>query len=764
MKRAIALLCAAMLLTGCSEAASDDILQTVEETQDVTAEVQESAETEEQTTAPTEEVTLPSDTEEEREVPRYLCDNTYRDIESFEPQFYEMDRALIKEDILKYQPFRVIDPHELYIEDAQFEVRRSSGVLRMSEDELRDMVGSAEYTDFAQYADNSMYALRKDSAHITVQPDYSEGIKGKSLQLGYAITDMSEYSFNVFIRKGEGNECFFIVDPAYISELPLLTSRTECMEFDINGTTVYADTLAFTTRDHEERDIPSDYVYAKISVGSIEVTYNTESGYDNRAGRLLGYELISEDTDSMLMDAYLFNGEDKDPAMSEVYSAIMNGLDSVMQENTNGLTLLDLDFDGTPELLVSSLIKKNEESNNDYHAYGCDVGVYRIENGGLKYIDTIYSEQRIVYEIANNLGLITLEDGRKGWFGTSYKNRDTEELQQTDYFYQLAGDELMVTEVFGSREGDGSTYSDLKYFNDEETDFYYFGEKMIFTEVVNENYVPDEAYSTPYFLVWEDESSIFGAWEIYGFARAAFCENIEKSFRLYSPWLSGEGGGQPKELTERELSYNIAYMVDSFYLGEYNAAEYSYRYWFLGDYAKPVIYLYPEEQTEVSVQVGFTSGGAITCSYPDYNGGWNVTAMPDGTIYDDNGDEYYCLYWEGTGAAAYDTSKGWCVAGADTADFLREKLMYIGLSAREANEFIIYWLPLMQGNEYNIISLHTEQYAAEVPLTVSPAPDTQIRVFMTYTPAEEYVEIQPQVLPSYERSGFVLVEWGGAAD
>ncbi len=764
MKRAIALLCAALLLTGCTEMTSDDILETTEETQNVSDKLQESAETAEHTTAPTEEASASADTEEEKDVPQFLGDNTYYDIVNFSPQFYEMNRALIKEDILKYEPFRVINSHELYIEDAQFEVRRSSGALRMSEDELRDMVSSEEYTDFAQYADNSMYDLRKGNAWITVQPDYSEGIMGQSLQLGYDIYDTSAYSFNVFIRKGEDNECFFIVDPAYISELPLFTSRSECMEFDINGTTVYADTLAFMTIDYDERDIPTDYVYARISVGSIEVTYNTESGYDNNAGRLLSYELISEDTDSMLINAYLFNGEDKDPAMSEVYSTIMNGLDTVMQENTNGLTLLDLDFDGTPELLVSSLIKKNEDSNNDYHAYGCDVGVYRIENGGLKYIDTIYSEQRVVYEIANNLGLITLEDGTKGWFGTSYKNRGTDELAQTDYFYQLVGDTLKVTEVFSCCESDGSTYSGLWFFNDEETDFYYFGEKMIFTEVVNKNYVPDEAYSTPYFLVWEDESSIFGAWEIYGFARAAFCENIEKSFRLYSPWLSGEGGGQPKELTERELSYNIAYMVDSFYLGEYNAAEYSYRYWFLGDYAKPVIYLYPEEQTDVSVQVGFMSGGAITCSYPDYDGGWNVTAMPDGTIYDDNGDEYYCLYWEGTGAAAYDTSKGWCVAGADTADFLREKLMYIGLSAREANEFIIYWLPLMQGNEYNIISLHTEQYAAEVPLTVSPAPDTQIRVFMAYSPAEEYVEIQPQELPNYERNGFVLVEWGGAAD
>ncbi len=664
--------------------------------------------------------------------------------------------------ILRYHAFRVNDSeNKLYIDDPDFNVRRSSRALKMSEDELRDMVSSMEYTYFPDYCGSASYSFESRPISIFIDEDRSEGLKQSSLRLSYYTGD--SISFNVFIKKGEDDVCTAVIDPAYMFDLPLLTSKTELMRFDINGTEIYADTLSFTVRDYDERDIPSDYVYAKITVKGLYVSYDTEGGYDNESGtKLLSYELISEDTDSMLMNAYLFEGEGKDPEMSEVYNSVMGDLDTVMTENTNGLTLLDLDFDGTPELLVSNYVKIFENSGNDYHAYGCDVGVYRIENGGLKYIDTIYSVQRAVYEITNNLGLITLEDGTKGWFGTSYKNRDTDVRLQTDYIYNLVGDKLVVTEVFSERESDGSAYSDLKYFNGESREYYYFGERMQFTEVVNEDYVPDEAYSTPYILVWGDESSIFGAWEIYGFARAAFCENIEKSFRLYSPWLSGSSGSQHFDLTKREISYNVAYMVDSFYLGEYNAAEYSYRYWFLGDYAKPVIYLYPEESTDVSVQVDFVSGGAVTCSYPEYNGGWSVTADPDGTIFDENGDEYYCLYWEGTGAAAYDTSKGWCVAGKDTAAFLREKLMYIGLSAREANEFIIYWLPLMQGNEYNIISLHTEQYSEEVPLTVSPAPDTQIRVFMTYTPCDEYTEIQPQQLPAYERSGFVLVEWGGA--
>ena len=46
--------------------------------------------------------------------------------------------------------------------------------------------------------------------------------------------------------------------------------------------------------------------------------------------------------------------------------------------------------------------------------------------------------------------------------------------------------------------------------------------------------------------------------------------------------------------------------------------------------AKPVIYLYPEEETDVTVQLDFN--GTLTTTYPAYNGGWTITAQPDGTL------------------------------------------------------------------------------------------------------------------------------------
>ena len=60
---------------------------------------------------------------------------------------------------------------------------------------------------------------------------------------------------------------------------------------------------------------------------------------------------------------------------------------------------------------------------------------------------------------------------------------------------------------------------------------------------------------------------------------------------------------------------------------------------------KPVIYLYPEEEMEVTVKLDFD--GTLTSTYPAYEDGWTVTAQPDGTLTDESGREYYCLFWEG---------------------------------------------------------------------------------------------------------------------
>ncbi len=180
----------------------------------------------------------------------------------------------------------------------------------------------------------------------------------------------------------------------------------------------------------------------------------------------------------------------------------------------------------------------------------------------------------------------------------------------------------------------------------------------------------------------------------------------------------------------------------------------------LGYEAKPVIYLYPEEKTEVSVKLYYDGG--LTATWPAYEDGWNVTACPDGTLFDAQGNEYSYLFWEGVSDTTYDFTEGFCVAGEDTAAFLRQTLAQLGLTPREYNEFIVYWLPKMQENPYNLIAFQGEAYTDTAKLAIEPQPDSLLRVFMAWKPLARPVTIRPQALPPFERIGFTVVEWGGA--
>ena len=176
---------------------------------------------------------------------------------------------------------------------------------------------------------------------------------------------------------------------------------------------------------------------------------------------------------------------------------------------------------------------------------------------------------------------------------------------------------------------------------------------------------------------------------------------------------------------------------------------------------KPVLYLYPEEEMEVPVTLDFD--GTLTSTYPAYGDGWTVTARPGGTLTNPaTGREYYCLFWEGITEAEYDFSAGFCVAGEDTAAFLEDALDRLGLTEREADEFIIYWLPKLEGNPYNLLSFQTEAYTDSAGLTIDPAPDTLIRVFLAWKGLDAPVEVEPQTLTAQARTGFTAVEWGGA--
>ncbi|MEK7628027.1 MAG: hypothetical protein AAB421_01250 [Patescibacteria group bacterium] len=177
---------------------------------------------------------------------------------------------------------------------------------------------------------------------------------------------------------------------------------------------------------------------------------------------------------------------------------------------------------------------------------------------------------------------------------------------------------------------------------------------------------------------------------------------------------------------------------------------------------KPVIYLYPTQTQEVTVGLQFK--GTLSTTYPEYDdaiGGWRVTAHPDGTLIS-NAREYSYLFWEGAHyPIGVDETHGFVVKGSETRAFLQTTLAKLGLTPREYNEFIVFWLPKMQHNPYNFIHFVGSAYTESAPLTISPQPDSVLRVFMAFKPRDTFTEVVPQNLQSFTRTGFSVIEWGG---
>ncbi len=181
------------------------------------------------------------------------------------------------------------------------------------------------------------------------------------------------------------------------------------------------------------------------------------------------------------------------------------------------------------------------------------------------------------------------------------------------------------------------------------------------------------------------------------------------------------------------------------------------------DYYKPVLYLYPEE--ECVVNVTFAHPDRLKTVYPAYNvtTGWNVTAKPDGTLTDEHGRNYYALYWDESGSVTPDWSEGFSVKRENAASFLEEKLAEIGLNWRESNEFIMYWLPYFEKNDYTLVWFEfTKSREAENKLNITPTPDSLLRFSIHLKGSDGDVDLPEQTIPAFEREGFTAVEWGGA--
>ncbi len=176
---------------------------------------------------------------------------------------------------------------------------------------------------------------------------------------------------------------------------------------------------------------------------------------------------------------------------------------------------------------------------------------------------------------------------------------------------------------------------------------------------------------------------------------------------------------------------------------------------------KPVIYLYPQKDTAVHVGVGLK--GTMTASEPAYGNGWNVTAHADGTVTTADGKTWPNLYWEGTGVSYQTPTQGFVVKGSETDAWLAKTLATIGFTDRESREFREFWVPRLPKSPYVFITFVPQSdFDRDAPLRISPRPDAVTRVFMEYRGLDAPVSVDPLPLPKIVRTGFTVVEWGGA--
>ena len=187
---------------------------------------------------------------------------------------------------------------------------------------------------------------------------------------------------------------------------------------------------------------------------------------------------------------------------------------------------------------------------------------------------------------------------------------------------------------------------------------------------------------------------------------------------------------------------------------------------------KPVLYLCPTRTMDLSVSLDYE--GTLTYTYPtpqtqvDGSITWHVTAAPDGDLTDAVGRHYPSLFWEGEGAATLVQNEGFVVEADAATGFLEDKLSMLGLSDREAAEFITFWGPRIAERGKALVTFASEEFARQAVYRLTDpssgagiVPDTFIRVYIVVGDVPQTAVPEQKLEPGPTRTGFTVVEWGG---
>ncbi len=252
----------------------------------------------------------------------------------------------------------------------------------------------------------------------------------------------------------------------------------------------------------------------------------------------------------------------------------------------------------------------------------------------------------------------------------------------------------------------------------------------------------NNVYVTP--VIDSHDITTFSIKEIYKKGNAV-TQKINQD--IYFPATSPSSYGFVYVVAEKGLDFQTKIDVDKHYnpFGVY----------------KPVLYLYNEE--ELDVEVTYVNDFRLKTTYPEYEDGWRVHINENGTLNVNNSQrEYYAIFYDEYRNFEASFEYGFNVSKDNAIEFLETSLDTLGFTQREADEFIMFWLPILEENENSLVYFEqTAERNKECPLSFSVTPDTILRTIIHIKKVDSPKEIIPQELETVNRSGFSVVEWGG---
>lgn len=175
---------------------------------------------------------------------------------------------------------------------------------------------------------------------------------------------------------------------------------------------------------------------------------------------------------------------------------------------------------------------------------------------------------------------------------------------------------------------------------------------------------------------------------------------------------------------------------------------------------KPNIYLYPEEEEDISVV--FDSPELLLTVIPDYNNGWYPRVSKDGKMIID-GYEYGYLFYESM-TSDYNMQKvsGFVVPIENRKQFFTDVANYYGFNEVETYDFVTFWCSRLDSTkEYVMYPQLTDTIDVLMPVKINPNPQSIFRIWFLFYEKDGDIELIKPVKEEARREGYTMVEWGG---